>query len=117
MKMKLGLFLYIFILFYICTNQEEIDVDLSNKSPFARDAKSCTDHKDTSTCSSVEMISNVYQCCKLSMSMPSYSFTLCSLWTIQDLSDEQITHLKQYVPDSTLDYLKKNCKLLVDKLK
>lgn len=33
------------------------------------------------------------------------------------LSDEQITHLKQYVPDSTLDYLKKNYKLLSDKLK
>lgn len=34
-----------------------------------------------------------------------------------NLSDKQIIDLKQYVPDSTLDYLKQNCKLLVDKLK
>ena len=65
--MKLELFLYIFALLNIYTIQDEIDVDISNKSTIARDAISCTDHEDTNTCSSVEMISNVYQCCKASL--------------------------------------------------
>ena len=38
--MKLELFLYIFASLNIYTIQDEIDVDISNKSPIARDAKS-----------------------------------------------------------------------------
>ena len=83
--MKLELFLYIFASLNIYTIQDEIDVDISNKSPIARDAISCTDHEDTNTCSSVEMISNVYQCCKASMSLHGYGYstTLCAPWTVQ----------------------------------
>ena len=98
--MKIELYLYIFVLLTINTIQEDIDVDISNKSPIARDAISCTDHKDTSTCSSVQMISNVYQCCKASMSMYGYLFTLCSPWIIQDLSDEQIKDLEESMKES-----------------
>lgn len=98
--MKIELYLYIFVLLTINTIQEDIDVDISNKSPIARDAISCTDHKDTSTCSSVQMISNVYQCCKASMSMYGYLFTLCSPWIIQDISDEQIKDLEESMKES-----------------
>ena len=98
--MKIELYLYIFVLLTMNTIQEDIDVDISNKSPIARDAISCTDHKDTSTCSSVQMISNVYQCCKASMSTYGYLFTLCSPWIIQDMSDEQIKDLEESMKES-----------------
>jgi len=100
--MKLELFLYIFALLNIYTIQDEIDVDISNKSPIARDAISCTDHEDTNTCSSVEMISNVYQCCKASMSLHGYAYStsLCAPWTVLDLSDEQIKDMEESMAES-----------------
>jgi len=100
--MKLELFLYIFALLNIYTIQDEIDVDISNKSPIARDAISCADHEDTSTCSSVEMISNVYQCCKASLSFHGYGYstTMCAPWIVQDISDEQIKDMGESMAES-----------------
>ena len=93
MKMKLEVILYIFALLNLYTVQEEIDVDISSQSPIARDTKNCLGHKDINTCSSVEMISNVYQCCKASTSL--YGFSICSPWIIADLSDEQIKDVEE----------------------
>ena len=93
--MKLEVILYIFALLNLYTFQEEIEADISSQSPISRDTKNCLGHNDTSTCSSVEMISNFYQCCKASTSVYGYSHTMCSPWIIGDLSDEQIKDVEE----------------------
>jgi hypothetical protein len=93
MKMKLEVILYVFALLNIYTIEEEIDADISSQSPISRDTKNCLGHKDINTCSSVEMISNVYQCCKASVS--GYSYAVCSPWIIADLSAEQIKDMEE----------------------
>ena len=99
------LFNLIIIAFLVAYSLQEYDIDLSEfaGSSFYAELMNCFDHNDTSTCKNVPMTSGVYQCCKVEIILPTNSregessyddededHEHCSVWSAQDLTDEQI---------------------------
>lgn len=113
--MNMKLISYILALLFITTLQQyDYDIDLSEfmDSPAYKDAMNCLQHKDLTTCSSVQMTSGLYQCCRVKYTMKYYesyygsyrtheSTDMCSATFSNDLTDEQIEIMQESYQEAT----------------
>ncbi len=72
----------IIIILFIQISSQTIDME-----KLAKDIQLCQQQKDTTSCSSVNLYSGYYQCCKVSSLTAGYSFSFCS---------PQITPITEY---------------------
>ena len=97
--MHLKFALCIFVPIVIFSTQQDIDIDMTRKNPIVADTYNCMEHEDTNTCPSVKMESGIYQCCKVSSTTFSLSRSICSLWMIQEVTDEQIKDIEESIKE------------------
>ena len=68
-KASLGL---IIIILFIQISSQDLDLD-----ELIKDSNLCTQHKDTTSCSSVQLHSGYYQCCKTNITVAGMSISSC----------------------------------------
>jgi len=129
--MNIKLSTYILVLLFITTIQQN-DYDLSEFEDSAAyiDVMNCYNHEDVLTCSTVQMTTGFYQCCRIKMTVKYYDGEYggyrtagtqdkCSTWVINDLTDAQIQSIQESyqeaatflsmaygntIPETTIEY-------------